>query len=79
MLNKINEILVIRNDKIGDFVLIMPALSWLKKNIPNCKITCLVSEKVFDLAKQCEHIDKIVIDKSVNKLYTELYLSLIHI
>jgi len=72
MLNKINEILVVRNDKIGDFVLIMPALSWLKKNLPNCKITCLVSEKVFDLAKQCEHIDKIVIDKSVNKLYTEL-------
>ena len=32
-----------------------------------------MSEKVFDLAKQCEHIDKIVIDKSVNKLYTELY------
>ena len=72
MLKKLNEILIIRNDKIGDFVLIMPALSWLKKNIPYCKITCLVSEKVFDLAKQCEHIDKIVIDKPINKLYSEL-------
>ena len=48
----INEILIVRNDKIGDFILILPALSWLKKNIPNCRITCIVSEKVLDLSKQ---------------------------
>ena len=29
------EFLVARNDKIGDFMLIWPALAWLKKNIPN--------------------------------------------
>ena len=61
----INEILVVRNDKIGDFILILPALSWLKKNIPNCRITCIVSEKVLDLANQCEHIDSVIIDKSI--------------
>ena len=68
----INEILVVRNDKIGDFILILPALSWLKKNIPNCRITCIVSEKVLDLANQCEHIDSVIIDKSIHKLYQEL-------
>ena len=71
-MQNINEILVIRNDKIGDFILILPALSWLKKNIPNCKITCIVSEKVLDLASQCENIDSVIIDKSINKLYQEL-------
>ena len=71
-MQNINEILVIRNDKIGDFILILPALSWLKKNIPNCKITCIVSEKVLDLASQCENIDNVIIDKSIHKLYQEL-------
>ena len=71
-MQNINEILVIRNDKIGDFILILPALSWLKKNIPNCRITCIVSEKVLDLANQCEHIDSVIIDKSIHKLYQEL-------
>ena len=42
MQKNVNDILVIRNDKIGDFVLILPALSWMKKNIPNCNITCIV-------------------------------------
>ena len=71
-MQNINEILVIRNDKIGDFILILPALSWLKKNIPNCRITCIVSEKVLGLASQCENIDSIIIDKSIHKLYQEL-------
>jgi len=29
------EFLVVRNDKMGDFILIWPALAWLKKNISN--------------------------------------------
>ena len=71
-MQNINEILVIRNDKIGDFILILPALSWLKKNIPNCRITCIVSEKVLGLASQSRYIDSIIIDKSIHKLYQEL-------
>ncbi len=72
MLKKINEILVIRNDKIGDFILILPALSWLKKNIPNCHITCIVSKKVYEIAKLYKHIDNIIIDKSIKDLLLEL-------
>ncbi len=68
----INEILVIRNDKIGDFILILPALSWLKKNIPDCKITCIVSKNLSSLAKQCNHIDNIIIDKPIKYLLEEL-------
>ena len=33
MKQKIKNILVVRNDKLGDFMLTWPALSYLKKNI----------------------------------------------
>ena len=65
MLERTVKLLIVRNDKIGDFILILPALSWLKKNIPNCHITCVVSKKVSEIAKLCKHIDNIIIDKSM--------------
>ncbi len=68
----INEILIVRNDKIGDFILILPALSWLKKNIPDCKITCIVSTSVSNLARQCSHIDNVIVDKPIKYLLKEL-------
>ena len=52
---KNTDILVIRNDKIGDFILILPAISWIKKNIPQAKITCIVSKEVSPLAKHCKN------------------------
>ena len=72
MQKNVNDILVIRNDKIGDFILILPALSWIKKNIPNCNITCIVSENVSDIAEQCKLIDNVIIDKNISKLSNEL-------
>ena len=72
MLSKIKNILVIRNDKIGDFMLIWPALSYIKTNIPDCKITCIVSKQVFDIAKNCSYIDKVIMDESIRKLKTKL-------
>ncbi|MFL2560004.1 MAG: glycosyltransferase family 9 protein [Gammaproteobacteria bacterium] len=72
MLSKIKNILVIRNDKIGDFMLIWPALSFIKINIPDCKITCIVSKQVFDIAKNCSYIDEVIIDESIRKLKTKL-------
>ena len=72
MQKNVNDILVIRNDKIGDFILILPALSWIKKNIPNCNITCIVSKNVSDIAEQCKLIDNVIIDKNISKLSKEL-------
>ena len=66
MQKNVNDILVIRNDKIGDFILILPALSWIKKNIPNCNITCIVSKNVSDIAEQCKLIDNVIIDKNIS-------------
>ena len=62
MTKKTKQILVVRNDKIGDFALILPALASLKNNIPNSKIVCLVSENVKEIAEQCTFIDEIIVD-----------------
>jgi ADP-heptose:LPS heptosyltransferase len=69
MTKETQQILIIRNDKIGDFALILPAVASLKKNIPDSKIVCLVSKNVEELAQQCEFIDEVVVDKKIKDLY----------
>ena len=64
MTKKTQNILIVRNDKIGDFTLILPAVASLKKNIPNSKVVCLVSKNVEELAQQCEFIDEVIVDAS---------------
>lgn len=61
-MNAPKKILVIRNDKIGDFMLAWPSFSMLKKQYPDAEITALVPKYTADLAKQCPWIDRILID-----------------
>tara|TARA_B100000686_G_scaffold102237_1_gene109550 strand:+ start:31059 stop:32072 length:1014 start_codon:yes stop_codon:yes gene_type:complete len=65
---KNKKFLLVRNDKIGDFMLIWPAISYLKKNLGNCHITCLVSKDVERLAGKCNNIDEIITDQSLANL-----------
>ena len=37
-----NKILVIRNDRLGDLMLILPALKIIKSSIPDIQIDCFV-------------------------------------
>lgn len=60
------KILVIRNDKIGDFMLAWPSFALLKKQYPDAEITALVPEYTADLAHLCEWIDHVLIDKKQN-------------
>ena len=62
-MNTPKKILVIRNDKLGDFMLAWPAFSLLKTQYPYAEITALVPEYTAPLAEQCEWIDKVLIDK----------------
>ena len=66
------NILVIRNDKIGDFMLAWPAFALLKKQYPDAEITALVPEYTAPLAQQCEWIDKILIDKRENTFINDI-------
>lgn len=61
-MEKPKKILVIRNDKLGDFMLAWPAFSLLKSQFPETEITALVPEYTAPMAEQCQWIDKILID-----------------
>lgn len=56
------NILVIRNDKLGDFMLAWPALSLLKRQYPGAKITVLVPGYTRPIAELCPWIDNVIVD-----------------
>lgn len=58
------KLLVIRNDKIGDFMLCFPAFAILKNAMPNLEITALVPSYTAPLAELCPFIDKVIIDSA---------------
>lgn len=56
------KILVIRNDKLGDFMLSWPALALLRQALPQCEIHALVSSYTAEMARLCPAINQAVID-----------------
>lgn len=56
------NILVIRNDKLGDFMLAFPTFNVLKKLFPSARIHALVPEYTKPMAELCPWIDEIIID-----------------
>lgn len=56
------KLLVIRNDKLGDFLLAWPAFALLKKSAPDLKLTALVPEYTAPLAQICPYLDEVIID-----------------
>ncbi len=61
------NLLVIRNDKLGDFMLIFPALALIKASQPNIKITALVPNYTAPMAELCPYIDEVIIDAKDKK------------
>jgi ADP-heptose:LPS heptosyltransferase len=59
---EMKKLLVIRNDKIGDFMLAWPSFAMLKLSIPDCHITALVPKYTVALAQLCPWIDSVLID-----------------
>jgi ADP-heptose:LPS heptosyltransferase len=56
------KILVVRNDKIGDFMLVWPALAMIKKALPNAQLIALVPAYTRELAEICPWIDGVIVD-----------------
>ncbi|WP_249976399.1 glycosyltransferase family 9 protein [Vreelandella olivaria] len=56
------KLLVVRNDKIGDFMLAWPALACLKNAQPTPHITVLVPAYTAPLAHACPWVDDVIID-----------------
>lgn len=57
-----NKLLLIRNDKLGDFILAIPAFALLKQSAPHLHLTALVPEYTADIARICPYLDDIIID-----------------
>lgn len=56
------RILVIRNDKLGDFMLAWPALAMLRAGLPSARIAVLVPAYTAPLAAVCPSINEVILD-----------------
>ena len=54
--------LVVRNDKLGDFMLAWPSFAMLKQSAPDYQVTALVPAYTAELAMACPYIDEVIID-----------------
>lgn len=61
-MNNMKKILVVRNDKIGDFMVCFPAFAMLKQSLPDVEITALVPSYTEPLARLCPSIDHVIVD-----------------
>ena len=68
------NILVVRNDKLGDFITALPTCKVLKEYDPSNKITVFVAPLNEELAKSCDFIDEVIVDRgeSVGELARKL-------
>ena len=68
------NILIVRNDKLGDFITALPTCKVLKEYDPQNRITVLVAPLNEELAKECDFIDEVIVDRgeSVGELARKL-------
>ncbi|MGO4999634.1 glycosyltransferase family 9 protein [Oceanisphaera sp. W20_SRM_FM3] len=69
------RVLVVRNDKIGDFMLAWPAFAMLKAST-GCHVTALVPAYTRQLAELCPSIDDVIIDSGKEAAAAEQHILL---
>lgn len=68
MLKPLSKILVIRNDKLGDFMLAWPSFQALRQLFPEARIYALVPAYTSPMAEICPWIDEVVLDENQHGL-----------
>lgn len=63
------RVLVVRNDKIGDFMLAWPAFSVIKR--AGCHVTALVPSYTEPLARLCPFIDDVIVDPGKEAMFSD--------
>ena len=63
------RILVVRTDKLGDFITALPSMYVLKKQNPQNKIIALVAPLNQELASTCNFIDEVIVDEPESSVY----------
>ena len=59
----IRKLLIVRNDRIGDLILTLPAFEAARRALPGASITALVSPYTAPLLGCSPHVDEIVVDR----------------
>lgn len=65
------KILVVRNDKLGDFMLTYPSFAMLKQALPQTRIFALVPAYTREMAESCRWIDDIITDPGATAATSE--------
>jgi ADP-heptose:LPS heptosyltransferase len=60
--DRINKLLIIRNDKLGDFMLSLPTFALLRAALPDAQIAALLPDYTRDIAQASGYIDAIIRD-----------------
>ena len=58
----ISRILLVRNDRLGDLILTLPAMHYVRESFPHARITALVAPRTASLLQQCSLVDQILPD-----------------
>lgn len=77
----IRNILLVRNDRFGEFLLNIPAIRALKETFLNSRITLAVDKSVVELAKMIGAVDEVVVwddslRKGLRKMKFDLFIAL---
>lgn len=73
------NILVVRNDKLGDFITALPTLYVLKHHNPANRIIALVAPLNRRLAESCDFIDEVIVDSGEDILGLAFKIKQAHI
>ena len=73
-MSSINKIIVVRHDKIGDFVLTWPAFYLLKKGFPEAQIDVFVAPVMKSFAQACPYIDNVIVDTGDDKAIASQFI-----
>ncbi len=66
------NILVVRNDKLGDFMLSLPCFAALKSSVPKSQVSALVPGYTAEIATLCPWIDHVQVEKTYQRQFQSL-------
>ena len=70
------KLLIVRNDKLGDFILSFPVFSLIKQYCPDSELHAFVPQYTSELALNNESIDQVIIDPGSSAKLVEQYKAL---
>ena len=65
------KLLIVRNDKLGDFILSIPVFALIKQYLPQSQLHAFVPNYTSEIAINCNFIDKALIDPGSSATFSE--------